>query len=487
MTELGATLAVVGIGVLLALPTLPALGRWGYAVLVVPVGFAGYTLVGAGLITVGVFSSTGALAVAGAVGALAAFAWWLRSESRPLLNWSEALVAVAVVAGAAVGLAAVTDALNATRLTPDSMWYVTIAGALERAGSLDPIGPAALVDRLVGASLLHTPGVGGAGYMETWTPLLGGSGVALTAWLGRRALAVAAAPPRWAGWILVSLLALLITTNRVLYNLFYINSHMAVATFLVLGVGGAWWAAVSRKWIMLLPAGLGFAVLPLFRPEGVVVVVMFLVALIVDDRLSMRHRWALVLPVVAVTMLWHGLAVPPRANLADLGIAGPVLGNLWLAAGLVALVALTGVSRLRRLTRWVPVAMPLLLGAYVALRAFRGFSTLEESISATATNLARDGLWGVFWWVAPVLFVVAVVVVRLPLQRAFVYPLAAWPLALLFFAYERGGGYRVGAGDSGNRMMMHVALVLVLYLIAASGVGARLLAAEGPVSGGDEE
>jgi hypothetical protein len=36
-------------------------------------------------------------------------------------------------------------------------------------------------------------------------------------------------------------------------------------------------------------------------------------------------------------------------------------------------------------------------------------------------------------------------------------------------------------------MMMHVALVLVLYLIAASGVGARLLAAEGPVSAGDEE
>jgi hypothetical protein len=78
--------------------------------------------------------------------------------------------------------------------------------------------------------------------------------------------------------------------------------------------------------------------------------------------------------------------------------------------------------------------------------------------------------------VTPILFALAVVVVRIPLQRTFAYPLATWPLAILLFSYLREfDGYRLGAGDSGNRMMMHVALVLVLYLVIATGEAARLI------------
>jgi len=44
---------------------------------------------------------------------------------------------------------------------------------------------------------------------------------------------------------------------------------------------------------------------------------------------------------------------------------------------------------------------------------------------------------------------------------------------LLAFAFLRDGAYRVGEGDSANRMLMHVVFIVGLYLIVAMGHLAR--------------
>jgi hypothetical protein len=251
---------------------------------------------------------------------------------------------------------------------------------------------------------------------------------------------------------------------------------MAFATFLVLGVGGGWYAATTRRWVLLAPAALGFAALPLLRPEGVIVALLFIVPLVVEERLTQRHRLLLIAPLVAVAVLWYGIAVPPHVADEHLRLAGPVISNLAGVAGLLVLVVVCAWDRRRLLVRWIVPAMPVLIAGYVALRVLRDFESFNLAVSAMASNLAYEGWWSTFWWVTPILFALAVVVVRIPLQRTFAYPLATWPLAILLFSYLREfDGYRLGAGDSGNRMMMHVALVLVLYLVIATGEAARLI------------
>ncbi len=478
MTVTAATAAVILIGALAMLPVVPASGRYGYAALILPAGFAIYIVSGTTLVAAGVYSSRSALAVGAAAGMAITIVWWARSSEARTIRWREVLIGVATVVAAAALVSLVTSAANLTRLSSDSLRYLALAGAMERVGSLDPVSPHDLVVRLVGTPLLHSPAFAGAGYMETWTPLVGVSGVTLTAWLGQRALRTVGTPPSWIPWILGSALALVVTTNRVLFNLFYINGHAAFATFLVLGVGCAWYACVARRRVMLLPAATGFAVLPMLRPEAVIVVILFLVTLIVSGHLSNTAKWALVLPVAATTVLWNGLALPPHLEPDQLAITSPVLSNLFGGAGLVALTAAASISRLRPVVRWAPLAIALLMGAYVAARTARAPTLLSTAASAMGANLASDGAWSLFWYVTPVLFVTAVVVVRFRLQEGFVYPLATWPLALLFFTFLRDSGYRVGAGDSGNRMMMHVVFVLILYLVTATGVGVGLLEPE---------
>ncbi len=61
------------------------------------------------------------------------------------------------------------------------------------------------------------------------------------------------------------------------------------------------------------------------------------------------------------------------------------------------------------------------------------------------------------------------VATTVPYQSRLLWGLGAYPVLLLAFAYVRGSAYRVGPGDSANRMLMHIVFVVGLYLIVAVG------------------
>jgi hypothetical protein len=97
-----------------------------------------------------------------------------------------------------------------------------------------------------------------------------------------------------------------------------------------------------------------------------------------------------------------------------------------------------------------------------------GFDAVWTTFSNLAVNMATEGLWSTLWWVAPLLVFGAYIAISFPFQRYFLLPLVTFAVALPVFAYLRGSPYRVGFGDSGNRMLMHVVLVLALYLMLAA-------------------
>ncbi|MGH8875367.1 MAG: hypothetical protein ACRDVM_08990, partial [Acidimicrobiia bacterium] len=80
-----------------------------------------------------------------------------------------------------------------------------------------------------------------------------------------------------------------------------------------------------------------------------------------------------------------------------------------------------------------------------------------------------EGLWGFTWLVVGALGFAASAVVRLPFQTLWTTPLVGFGALFFFLPYVREGPYRAAPGDSGNRMLMHVLLVAVLYLVVAAG------------------
>lgn len=269
-----------------------------------------------------------------------------------------------------------------------------------------------------------------------------------------------------------AMVAFLITTNQLLFHAFYINGHMVFASFLVVGVGLSWYAAASAQWRLLIPASLALVALIPLRAEAVVVTIIFVLPIITTENKPTWVRWVLAIPIAGVTILWYGWAV--QGALPHLAVEDrtTVFGNLALGVGLLVLAAIAGNSRLRPLVRAVPL-MPLLVLVGVTLfQLATGPDQVWTTLSALALNMATEGLWSTLWWVVPPLVLGAYVAVSFGFQRYFVLPLVTFAVAVPVFAYLRGGAYRVGFGDSGNRMLMHVVFVVALYLMLAASTAA---------------
>jgi hypothetical protein len=175
-----------------------------------------------------------------------------------------------------------------------------------------------------------------------------------------------------------------------------------------------------------------------------------------------------------VTVLWYGWAIQggfPRLTIED---RATVFGNLILGLGLLAVAAVAGSRRLRPLVRAIPLMPLLALAGMTVFYVVTDFDEVWTTLSALAVNMATEGLWSTMWWVVPFLVFGAYIAISFPFQRYFLLPLVTFATALPVFSYLRGGAYRVGFGDSGSRMLMHIVLVVALYLMLAASAAAAV-------------
>jgi hypothetical protein len=484
MTELALVGWIALIGFAVLSPLWGRVSPFGIGAMAFPTGVAAYVLASLLLLTADAgFSTVAALGVASGAALVVVVVW----GRNPQIPATTILATIGVVVGACAAVAIMLQNVHVTRLTADSVRYLVTADALETSGSLDGVNPWDLRMRHLGAPLLHTGGVvAGRGYLASIAALLAASGLATAAWVAWEGFLMWATPLRWRWLLLGATAALLISTNRWLYHAFYVNGHMAMATFLMIGVGATWVAARRGVWVLLIPAAVAFSALPPWRPEATVAGAVFLIPLLSVVAIPIGLRWGLAAPFLAATVLWHGIAYPSRALDGDLGVFGPVYGNLFVAGGIVVLLAVASVPPARRVAVYAPWVMLAGLAGYVGISAARSPRTLEASLAATGSNLAVSGLWGVYWWVVPLFIVGALLVVRFRLQSMWIMSMFGYALALLAFVYLRGGEYRVGTGDSGSRMLVHVALVAIVYVVlaAAAALAGELVADESGLPAG---
>jgi hypothetical protein len=78
-------------------------------------------------------------------------------------------------------------------------------------------------------------------------------------------------------------------------------------------------------------------------------------------------------------------------------------------------------------------------------------------------NLRSGPYWGVTWYAIPLLVLMSLRFEPPRFRAAFVVGIPTFFAIGLLLAYV-GHGYRLGTGDSGNRMTIHVVPLLVWYL-----------------------
>ncbi len=466
MTEALLMAAVQACGFLLVLP-LSRLSVTMRSVLAFPVGLTTWLVVGLAMVVAPTSYRPGvSLLILGILSIMSA-SYAVRHSGTNLIV--ESLPWVLGLGVAAYLLSLGYQALNATAITPDSIRYLLGGEALARTGSATTIPPGDLLRRGVLVSLMHAPAIlTHRQYLESVTPLLATSGLALFLTITWQALAKLATPYRWRWWLLGAAGLTFLGSNRGLYDTFYINGHLLFAVCLLSLTMGYWMMAQTSSVQWLLPALPGVAVMVALRPEGVLVVAPFLIVALAHDGLPSLGKWLPVIPYAGAAVIWFGFFLIPVRH-TRFSITQPEPGLLMVALAVGALAAIAVLWPRSLLIRIAPTTTLIFLAGLLLLAVLANPAIARASLEATASNLSSAGRWGLTWLVIlPTLFGVASVS-RLPDQRLWTVPLSAFGILFFLLPYFREGAYRVGRGDSGNRMLMHVFFVVLAYLTIAAG------------------
>lgn len=455
IAELAVILLVVavGLGALSPFATIPASAQ---AWLAAPTGGAVYMLVSLLLVLVtGTLHPGAALGVSALLGLSGLMvAMGRRSWDRRSLVWAGIAVAVTAI------IVLLVRTIHLTRLTSDSLQYVAISTNLRLPDAADQIGSYFLLQRQMGLPSFHSLSeLTDRRYLASIGPLFGVSCLGLFGWMTWR---VTRGVSSRRTWLVAAAGLLLVTSNRLIYHFFYINTHIQMATFILIGLACAWLALFTERPAWAVPAGIALSATILLRPEAPLVVAIVLVALATTSA-SFAIRLAMTIPSVVMVALWYGGLLLHHAR--DMRA---VLGSITAVLAAALLTLLGGSNRFRNLVRHGGWVMLVTLTAALIALGIRNPDVLADSFIATARNLTSDGRWLITWPAVLVLGLVALLVHRIPQGRLWTTSIMGFGLLFWLLPLLREGAFRVGTGDSGNRILAHFLPVVVMFLVLAA-------------------
>lgn len=267
----------------------------------------------------------------------------------------------------------------------------------------------------------------------------------------------------WIGLVPVALVA---SAYLFIFQSAYIHNSLVSAAFLLIFMAGVALATRENQARWLYLAFLGLAGFTLARTEAPLFAALALVlaaSLFNDGPLWPRYR-SLTLVFVASAIAWClalMLLIGPGTDIMTPGRIGILAAVLASAAVVVAWPAGRASNFLRSST---PALVVLLSLAALALGYFWKPGHMLENIQAIDSNLFLTGRWGATWWIAVFVFPLLFALDTGRLARVFLAFLIAFASLVILLGIMRVP-YRLGWGDSANRMFTHLLPVIALWLV----------------------
>lgn len=276
-------------------------------------------------------------------------------------------------------------------------------------------------------------------------------------------------PKRIARIAMISLYVVLgifwISTWMLRSQLAYLNSHMLMAGFYSLALSVCISRDSGSQMFGSLFSGLLIGVVSLIRLEGLLFMSLLLFAIFSHGYLSKKQIIKLTFATLIAPVIWFGRLLF-EGNRGD--IISPNTIILMLTLSLIPSLLATF-----KYTKQLSVCMPQVVT--IGLSVIWSFYLLTsdkavESSLVILSNLFATGYWGSFWWTfGPIALVLMVFGPRIRGENVWLELTAGGTLTVLLLGAIRTNPYRIGWGDSGNRMIFHLAPIVLLYIFAKIG------------------
>jgi len=405
--------------------------------------------------------------------------------------WSGVRIAGCYVAPALLGASAMSRLVRFERANPDTLLYIAHARLLGGESSL-LLNSADLSERGLGVSSYHS--LAWLFDRELFASMQLNVGVAsCCAIFSCSWHLISTTQPRHIATLASGAGTLFIAaTDRFIFSHQLVNQHGLVG----LQLGAVLLISIALDDASLRLRGAAIASLALIassivsaRPEGVLIVTYLLFLVATSGLVSLGKR-ARDLPTLVFSL--ELLSIPWAAVLWLHGPRGQATGTLLIGCGILAASLVqpwlanerridptawgsipdTSINlRLRKhrlLTRFILTAYIFMLVAWCFLDSTRDLFLLVGSLGPTFTNLFISGGWGLtFFILATILSLFSST--QNPLRLLLQDLLSASFIILLGLAVVRNGAFRIGPGDSLNRMFLHLLPLLGTYISLTLG------------------
>jgi len=266
----------------------------------------------------------------------------------------------------------------------------------------------------------------------------------------------------------------LFSTYFMVFQFFYIHNSLISAAYLFVGVSGIWLSVIEddSNWLVLAMAGLlGFS---LARNEAPIFALIFLLLVISADRIPYRDRMRSILPYLAFLILWYAYLLARMGTgtkILDPEKASIIIASLFACGTLVLISDGKWVKRFL-LPRLPQIMLSSLFLMVVAMVIFKP-EHMIISVWITIRNVLEAGGWGITWLLFGFLFILSLPGPRVPWEKLYSYGIFSFLFLLLGIVYFRNP-FRLGWGDSANRMLTHILPIIMSYIVMKVAKGSSI-------------
>ena len=262
--------------------------------------------------------------------------------------------------------------------------------------------------------------------------------------------------------VLMTILAFGSFTYMLRMQFGYLNSHLLMAGYYSLGFATCLRGNdKSEKSRFLHLSALLIGSIAFIRLEGLLLMTLLIISFVSMNNISRKNLVKFCAIALVAPGLWYlRLAI---AGASGSTIISPRNTILMLLMAITPLI-LSWWRQSIKVVDYLPNLTIIGLVCIFCLLLLTREQAIESSLIFLA-NTVGTGYWGAFWWTFGPLTIVGLSLgPRIKHEIVWLTTLGGGLLLILLLGAIRTDPYRIGWGDSGNRMLVHIAPLAVLYI-----------------------
>lgn len=260
-------------------------------------------------------------------------------------------------------------------------------------------------------------------------------------------------------------LLMFLSSNLPFVMLFYIHTNFLSSLFLFLAVMGLYFAIEEKNDGYLNLSLISLISFSFLRIENVIIALAIIFYYLASGRLSLKQSIKAFIPYLVFQVIWLlGVYSMEIDSYLDSLSKWQLLVMAGACMGMIIIVLISQSRFLKSFLQLTGKLLPFVFLAGWAILAARDPESLIINFRSIGTNMFISGNWGLFWWGITVLALISLFHSKFPQKEVLIRIIVSFVMIIHILGFFRHPYHNLWY-DSANRMMIHIAPLVLFFVI----------------------